>query len=374
MKTGFLSIRGALPAFLACSLIFSGCDGSFLRGKIEEFSGKKQAAPVPPADVPPTPPVPAPPTPPAPPPVPVPPLTETQPSVPGVPPPPTAPAADDASMINEINAYVKCLNRTASRTADSRRRYLSWVNEQSGPTCKETYISYGLYTLYEDGVKTCNDAADSGKTTGPSLPKAEQAAGELAAAYAELVPLAQKAEDYYQQQDYKDDGCAKAKEMHPKLMSAFNRFLDAERRLSAEVDAIKADVELKELARLEQQQGKRLPYYTQSFMIASRRLMRTVPKENIAEFQSAAYLAAYDGLQKEYDAMLAYAEANAPETSKTFWYSGFESSAKNFFTQAKFLKRNLAEGKKADARGMNEVVDSYNRLVGDANNLRFDFP
>lgn len=366
MKTGRLSVWAAIPALGACMLIISGCDGSFLRSKIEQFSGKKQAEPAPPPQVPAPPPVPAPAEPP---PVPAPPTTpESQPA------PVAPPAANDAALIEEINGYVKCLNRAASRTADSRQRYLSWVNEQSGPTCKERYISYGLYTLYEDGVKTCNEAAENGKTTGPSMPKAEQAATDLAAAYAELVPLTQKAEDYYQQEDYKDDNCAKAKEMHPKLMSAFNRFLDAEKRLSTEVDTVKADIELKELARLEQQQGKHLPYYTQSFMIASRRLMRTIPKENITEFQSAAYLAAYDALQKDYDAMGEYAAANQPETSKTFWYSGFESSAKNFFTKAKFLKRDLAEGKKADARSLNEVVESYNRLVGDANNLRFDFP
>ncbi|MFO1463541.1 MAG: DUF3829 domain-containing protein [bacterium] len=364
--------RRLIAVLFALPLLCGACDASAIRNKIDQMLGKEKK----PEAAPPSVPVPV--TPPAPPAAPVPPAppppAETQPApVPGTT-APSAPAADDTALIEEINGYVKCLNRTASRTADSRARYLSWVNEKTGPNCKETYISYGLYTLYEDGVKTCNEAADKGKTTGPSLPKAEQAAGELAVAYAELVPLTQKASDYYDQQDYKDDNCAKAKEMHSQLMAAFNRFLDAEKRLSAEVDTIKADVEVKELAKIEQQQGKRLPYYTQSYMINARRLIRTIPKEDISQFQPAAYLAAFDNLNKEYDAMLSYAGANQPETSKTFWYSGFENSAKNFLTKAKFLKRDLAEGKKADARSLNEVVESYNRLVGDANNLRFDFP
>jgi len=375
-----MQLSPSMPRRLALSLlilplVLGGCEGSFLSKKIAEMMGKGKKTELAVPSVPPPPALPTAPTPPTPPSPPVPPpVPGENPPAPG--PSATAPnaAGDDAGLIEKINGYVKCLNRAATRTADSRARYLSWVNEKTGPTCKESYISYGLYTLYEDGVKTCNEAAEKGKATGPSLPKAEQAASDFAAAYAELVPLTQKASDYYEQQDYKDDNCAKGKEMHGQLMSAFNRFVDAEKRLSAEVDAVKADVEVKELARIEAKEGKHLPYYTQSFMINSRRLIRTIPKENVAQFQSDAYLAAFDNLSKDYDALLAYSSANQPETSKAFWYSGFEDSAKNFFTKAKFLKRDLADGKKADAHSLNDVLDSYNRLVGDANNLRFNFP
>ena len=356
-------------SFLALVLTTVGCDVGAIKQKIEAFKNRgKKPAPV----VAPTPPVPpTPPTPPAPPVAPPATPAETQPTAPETAPStPTGPG-DDASLIEKINGYIACSNRTVSRTLDSRSRYLSWVSEQAGPTCTERYISYGLYTLYEDGVPKCNEAVTRGKATPPSMPKLEQAAADMAAAYAELVPLTQKAEDYYQQQDYKDDNCAKAKAMHPQLMAAFNKFMAAEKIVAGELDGLKAELDVKQLARIEAEQGKKLQWYTQNFMMNTRSLVRSVPKENAVSFDSAAYLAAFNSLQPAYDQLIEYSAAHPDEASGAFWYSAFESSAKNFYTKAKFLKRDVAEGKKPDARALNELIDEYNRVVGDANNLRF---
>lgn len=357
-------------SFIALSLTSAGCDVGAIKAKIGAFKNRGKQPP--PVVVPTTPVPPTPPTAPVPP-------TMPPPDTQGITPPESAPsapppAADDNSLIEKVNGYIECSNRTVSRTQDSRTRYLSWVNESTGPTCTERYISYGLYTLYEDGVQKCNDAVTRGKALPPSLPQVEQAAADLAAAYAELVPLTQKAEDYYEQQDYKDDNCAKAKAMHPQLMAAFNKFNAAEKILSTELDGLKAQLDIKQLAKTEREQGKKLQWYTQNFMMNTRNLVRAVPKENAANFNSAAYLAAFNNLQPAYDQLVEYSAANAAEASGAFWYSAFESSAKNFYTKAKFLKRDVAEGKKPDANSLNELIDNYNRLVGDANNVRFKFP
>lgn len=357
-------------SLLALLLTGTACDVGAIKAKIDAFKNRGKTPPPMTQPTPPT--LPTPPTPAAP---AIPPDTqgitppESAPSAPSAPPP-----ADDASLVEKVNGYIACSNRAVSRTMDSRSRYLSWVNESTGPTCSERYISYGLYTLYEDGVKTCNEAASRGKTLPPSMPKLEQAGTDLADAYAELVPLTKKAEDYYDQEDYKDDNCAKGKAMHTQLMAAFNKFSAAEKIMSGELDGLKAQLDIKQLAQIERDQGKKLQWYTQNFMMNTRNLIRAVPKENATSFDSAAYLAAFNNLQPAYDQLIEYSGANAAEASGAFWYSAFESSAKNFYTKAKFLKRDVADGKKPDARALNELIDEYNRLVGDANNLRFKFP
>src|SRR4029450_9974512 len=126
-------------------------------------------------------------------------------------------------------------------------------------------IIWRLSPLDEDGTEKCNRAVTRGQSGPPSLPALEKSAADLTAAYTELVPLTQKAEDYYRQQDYKDDACAKGKEMHGKLMSAFNRFRDASSQLQRGVDGLKKDVDMRELARLEQEQGKKLAWQTRNF-------------------------------------------------------------------------------------------------------------
>ncbi|HKX12912.1 MAG TPA: DUF3829 domain-containing protein [bacterium] len=367
-------MRHALSSLLKvtlCASVLAGTGCDTIKHRIEALKNRGKPAPGT-LPTPPVPPTPA--TPPVPPVAPPLPPTETQATAPETAPSaPTGPG-DDSTLIDKINGYIACSNRTVSRTVDSRTRYLSWVNEQAGPTCTERYISYGLYTLYEDGVQKCNEAVTRGKALPPSMPKLEQAAADLAAAYAELVPLTQKAEDYYQQQDYKDDNCAKAKAMHPQLMAAFNKFIASEKVLASELDGLKSELDIKQLAKIEQEQGKKLQWHTQNFMMNTRNLIRTVPKENAANFDAAAYIAAFNSLQVAYDPLIEYSAAHADEASGAFWYSAFESSAKNFFTKAKFLKRDAAEGKKPDARTLNELLDEYNRLVGDANNLRFKFP
>lgn len=345
------------------TLLFSitACKGSFVSKLIEGKGSKKEAAIPAPA-----PPPPSPASPIAPPPV-VPPA-ESQPASANLPPP--SQEMVEAQTIEELNGYVECLNRTMSRTQDSYQRYLSWV-DKSGPTCKERYISYGLYTLYADGVEKCQKAAKRGLEGPPALSSLEKSSNDVATAYAQLVPLTQTAEDYYQQEDYKDDHCAKGRSLHPQLMDAFNRYLTAAASMEKELDTRKGELEQKELARIEQQVGRKLEWNVRTFMRSARVLVNTLPKQDPSQFNSQNYLSAFDGLQKDYDGMAAYAQANATEAQGTFWYSAFESSAKNFLTQAKFLKRDVAEAKKPDGQKLNKILDEFNRLVGDSNNLRF---
>lgn len=273
----------------------------------------------------------------------------------------------EGQQLEQVNAYIQCLNRTSVRTKESRERYLSWVNEKTGPTCSERMINYGLYTLYEDGVELCKKAAQKG-APGSAMQKS---AADLAAAYADLVPLVQKAYDYYQQQDYKDDACAKAKLYHPQLMAAFSRFLQAQGQLESSLDSVKSEIDQKELARLEVEQGKKLPWYQKSFMINAEKLMHAFPRDEKVSMSTAAYLVAFPAVDQSYTALMQYVEQNPQEGKDTFMFSSLQSSAKDFFTKAKFLKRDLAEGKKPEPRTYNDVIQSYNRLVGDSNNLRF---
>jgi len=335
----------------------SACSPESIARKIREMSADKTPPPVAvtPAPVPTAPIAPLPPA-----------ETSSAPS-----PTPVAPELSseekDRALQEEVNGYIQCMNRTSSRVQSSRDRYLSWVSEKAGPTCKEAYITYGLYTLYPDAVELCQKAAQKGQPDSAM----QKSAAELAAAYAELVPLTQKASDYYQQQDYKDDACAKAKQMHPQLLAAFTRYTQAQSALEASIASIKTDLDQKELARLEQQQGKRLPWQVKNLMIQSEKLIRSFPKDPQSSLSAAAYLVAYPLVEGAYNSWLQYSEANPQEGKDAFWYSSFENSAKDFFTKAKFLKRDLAEGKKPEVRVMNDVIQAYNRMVNDSNTLRF---
>ena len=53
-----------------------------------------------------------------------------------------------------------------------------------------------------------------------------------------LEPLLKEADDYYKQEDYKDDRMAKGKALHPRLIAAWDAFASADKALRNGVEAI----------------------------------------------------------------------------------------------------------------------------------------
>lgn len=275
----------------------------------------------------------------------------------------------DRDLKDELNGYVECINRSQSRAQQSYDRYLSWVSK-SGPNCNEPYITYGLYSLYDDSIERCNKAAKRGVEGAPALPAAEKAATDLAACNTELVPLVKKASDYYDQQDYKDDKCAKAKEMHPQLIATFEKCFAVAKTLTAEVDTLKVDLDKRELAKLEAQ-GASFQAGTLKFLMGAKDLLKTINTSGQGAVVSKdVYTPKCLELEKTFQALDDYGTAHKEEVDKAFWGSAFISSAKEFTSSAKFLRRALDEGK--DPRNeAQSFIENYNRMIGDSNNLRF---
>ncbi len=125
-----------------------------------------------------------------------------------------------------MNAYVGCINRLSARAFQSRARYFSWA-AKSGPTGRERII-YGLYTIYD--TSDCAKNVDKANALEPHDAELEAAASAYAKAAAKLETLLKEADDYYTQQDYKDDKMAKGKALHPRLVAAWDAFASADKK------------------------------------------------------------------------------------------------------------------------------------------------
>src|SRR5581483_3466708 len=123
------------------------------------------------------------------------------------------PPSPDQSLTQKLNAYVGCINRLSERSYDSRKRYFSWA-AQSGPTGRERII-YGTYTIYD--TSDCKKNVEKANALEPRDAELEAAASAYVTAVTTLAPLLKEADDYYTQQDYKDDKMAKGKALHPRL-------------------------------------------------------------------------------------------------------------------------------------------------------------
>ena len=244
-----------------------------------------------------------------------------------------AQAEESPSLTEKLNAYVECINRLSERSYDSRRRYFEWVDAKKGPTGKERII-YGTYTIYD--TSDCKKSVEKANALEPRDAGLEAAASAYVEAVVALEPLLKEADDYYEQENYKDDKMAKGKALHPRLVAAWAAFAGADQKLRTGIDDIQDKQAAVKLGEIESSEGRKERYYIQALMIGAKRLMRaqTAEKPDLAKITEA--LTVYEGIAK---AMEAYAEANQPSKIGSM----FISEAKSYLVTAKQLMRRVRD-------------------------------
>jgi Protein of unknown function (DUF3829) len=274
------------------------------------------------------------------------------------------------TMSQKLQAYIECTNSLSERAYDSRSRYFDWA-AKSGPTGKERII-YGTYTISDPSE--CNAKIDAANKQEPHDADLEAAGTAYAQAVTALAPLLVEADDYYTQENYKDDKMAKGKALHPKLVTAWNDFEAADQKLSSIVSAMNDKVQAEHLVAIEKDEGRKANYYKLALMTNAKALMRVengndpkkidLPKvtENLTTYETTVN----DALKFK---------AENPDAKLG---SMFLDSAKSFLVTAKGLMRRIRDkvpyssGDKMmlNANGAGWMVDaSPPRLVHDYNGL-----
>ncbi len=204
----------------------------------------------------------------------------------------TPPADDPPSLTEKLNAYVGCINRLSERSYDSRRRYFSWVSK-GGPTGKERII-YGTYTIYD--TTDCRKNVEMANALEPRDAELEAAASAYADAVGKLEPLLKEANDYYSQEDYKDDKMAKGRALHPRLVGAWDAFASADKALRSGVEGINDKRASERLAAIEKSEGKKARYHVEALMIQAKRVLRAQEAEKTDLAAITAALNEYEAL------------------------------------------------------------------------------
>jgi len=277
-----------------------------------------------------------------------------------------------SSLTEKLNAYVGCINRLSARSYDSRSRYFSWA-AKSGPTGKERII-YGTYTIYD--TADCKKNVEAANAMEPHDADLEAAASAYVAAVTTLEPLLKEADDYYTQENYKDDKMAKGKALHPRLVAAWEAFASADQKLRAGVEAINDKRALENLAAIESKEGRKAHYFIEALMIHAKRVLR-------AEDGDKPDLAAMTQALDDYENAVKGAEDASGKDGDRKIGSIFIGSAKSYLTTAKQLMRRIRDktpyssGEKMmlDGSGSGWMVEGspprllrdYNELIGGYN-------
>ncbi len=273
--------------------------------------------------------------------------------------------AQTPTLTQKLNAYVGCINRLSQRSYDSRDRYFSWA-AKTGPTGKERII-YGTYTIYDPS--DCQRTVEKANDLEPHESELEASAAAYVQAVVALEPLLKEADDYYEQENYKDDKMAKGKALHPRLVAAWNAFASSDAKLRSGIEDIQDRKAIENLAEIEKAEGRKERYYIEAVMIRAKRVVR-------AENASPPDLAKITEAVSDYEAVVKEVEGYAG--------SSFIRAAKAYLVTAKQLMRRIrdkvpyssgekmilgsaggswmVEGSPARlTRDYNELVESYNR-------------
>lgn len=283
------------------------------------------------------------------------------------------PEPEFRSLVQKTNLYVGALNAVASAQR-SFDRYASWVDLRKGPTGKENYISYGLYTINSSQLEDVKKAAQQGPELKPALPELDAVIARLAEAFTALEPVVKKASDYYEQEDFKDDGAKGGQELHATMVPLFQKTFAAERELRSGLDTLKLQVDRRQLGQIEKESGRKYEWHLRSYLLAAKAVINLLPNNADGPvIPAAAYKERYAELESAYNAFASFGSENPEEVKKFIMASFVESTVKDFFAASKFLRRVL-EAPKLDRREYvkraGELAKAYNDLIQRTNSMR----
>jgi hypothetical protein len=289
---------------------------------------------------------------------------------------PDEPTDPEDALQKKLEVYLSCVNTESGAVHDSRARYLGWLTDaEKGPTCKESCISWGISSINPgSGSTSCADRVEAAKALGPSRPDLEQMGAAFVASVRELAPLINEANRHYDQKDYQDDGCAKAKELHGKLMPAFARFEKADLALRATLGRDWPALQERQLPRLEKSapQAPRTAFL--KLGIAMRRVLQAALAVNS---QATVDLTALRGAIKELDDASRSVEQRCAGISPLdHWHTSCvfaKSSTESHLRAAKELARTRAKAtprrhpllgyRERGAGTIDDLIDQHNRLL-----------
>jgi hypothetical protein len=272
-------------------------------------------------------------------------------------------AASDAELqaaLGKSRAYVDLMNRTM-RAVQSWNRYRSWVDMRRGPTGRERYISYGLYSLYD--VRGEIEKASQAVAQAPSFPELDDVIRRYIQSYQALAPLIDRAERYYERKDYRDDAMAEGRDLHRQMVPLAEAFLADRAELEDEMKKLRGRLNGQELAAIERREGKSAAWQIRNIMMSAREIIDVMPTNE----RPVADMPAFDAAIARYSA--AVREMDAFKRANPDALSIVDSQASSWLGQVRDLREKLARSRgdvRRAATEANWVFNQFNMLVSSA--------
>ena len=267
------------------------------------------------------------------------------------------------ALVHHSNDAVTLLGHLDNRAEDSHARYTNWVSDlKKGPSGKERYISHGLYALDYDDFKRGYFEKVTSKDAYPQLRDKAKALEEV---YAKLAEQTQKADRYFEHEDYKDDAGKKGREIHVVMMPLFEGYFAAKKEF---VEDLKAITQAENLAQIEKakKEGRVIAADLRYTLIVLEKSMNYFSENEIKDYKSAEIKEQLEAVKAQYAILEAHSMKDE-EVKKEM--ANYLNSLDNFVSYFKKLSREVdAKGAKIDISFVNNLFIKYKHTVGTYNN------
>jgi len=265
--------------------------------------------------------------------------------------------AELKAMLLKKNVYTKLYNETLGIDS-SWGRYAAWVDLKRGPTGKERYITYGIYSVNIDSIHRAVADAAPLTTQDPKIPELDAAVSDLLGRLDPVMPVINAASAYYDRQDYKDDGAKLAREYHDKLVAMVPPIMAVREKISQQIDALSDVLDQRELAMIEQADGKRYRWHARRVLSNARKLALFIDpnlqKSRLPALDNA--IANYASAVRDFDDYLATPDAQ---------HGIMDTSPRSFLSKMREVRDEVAKGgHPGGMMGTTFIVNEYNMMIG----------
>lgn len=175
----------------------------------------------------------------------------------------SAEGTDENDVLNQkLNVYIDCYNNLQESIYRAVNRYAKTFDDfRTGPTGNEADPS-PLTPVYPAFIEDCRKDIKSASELKPAFESLDNAALAFINSAVPLAETINSMNKYYDQDNFKDDAFAGAKEFHKTFMKQFDEFDPIAEKYIAEITIMSKQHAANEIKATEKKEGKSIKYYT----------------------------------------------------------------------------------------------------------------
>lgn len=288
-----------------------------------------------------------------------------------------AEAVDSNDVLNQkLNAYIDCYNNLQNGIYRAVDRYANTFEDfRTGPTGNEADPS-PLIPVYPAVIADCRQDIKAASELKPAFASLDAAALAFIKIAAPLAETINKMNKYYDQDDFKDDAFAGAKEFHKTFIKQFDEFDSIAQKYIGEITVMSKQHAVNEIKVTEKEEGESIKYYTLLTMQEAENINDAVVDDSFDVELVAKKLAEFENHTQQLN------EQVTANIDKHRSFPGFISELEKFQGKAKKRLRRVRDkvaytqfeqGQLSDGSGdlvdgsYQSVVKAYNELISTYN-------